>query len=93
MNRPNAAMPHGVEEMAMENPVHALSDLFRQLGLPDDAPAIERFIASHRPLAPRVALADAPFWNASQSGFLCEQIAADADWAEIVDMLDARLRA
>ena len=76
----------------MESPVHALGDLFRQLGLPDDAASIEQFIASHRPLAPHVTLADACCWNASQAGFLREQISADADWAEIVDALDARLR-
>lgn len=77
----------------MESPVHALSDLFRQLGLPDDAASIEQFIASHRPLAPHVTLADACCWSASQAQFLREQISADADWAEIVDSLDARLRA
>ena len=77
----------------MESPVHALSDLFRQLGLPDDAASIEQFIATHRPLAPHVPLAEACCWSAAQAEFLREQLSADADWAEIVDSLDARLRA
>ena len=81
------------EEMTMESPVHALGDLFRQLGLPDDAVSIEHFIATHRPLAPHVPLAEACCWSASQAQFLREQIADDADWAEVVDSLNARLRA
>ena len=35
----------------METPVHNLSMLFAQLGKPDDAPAIARFIETWRPLA------------------------------------------
>ena len=76
----------------MELPVHKFRDLFRQLGLPDDSPAIESFIGAHRPLPPEVALADAPFWVPSQAQFLREEIADDADWAELVDSLDASLR-
>lgn len=76
----------------MEPTVHALSDLFRQLGLPDDSAGIEAFISAHRPLPDTIALADAPFWTAAQAGFLSEEVGNDADWAEIIDMLDARLR-
>lgn len=43
----------------MENPIHRLSDLFRQLGLPDEPAAMEAFIASHRPLPDGISLADA----------------------------------
>ena len=71
----------------MNSSFHQQQDLFRQLGLPDDPGAIERFIASHRPLAPGVALADAPFWTPSQAQFLREQIGDDADWAALVDAL------
>lgn len=77
----------------METPFHALADLFRQLGLPDDTAAIERFIATHRPLPAGVALCDAPFWSASQAQFLRESIVRDADWAEPVDTLAALLSA
>ena len=40
-----------------------------------------------------VALADAPCWTPAQAAFLREEILEDADWAEVVDQLDARLRA
>lgn len=77
----------------MESPIHDFDDLFRQLGLPDDAAAISRFISTHRPIAPAVALADAPCWSASQARFLREEIAKDADWAEVIDSLNLALRA
>jgi len=77
----------------MEALVHQLSELFRQLGLPDEALAIEQFIASHCLLDGTIRLADAAFWNAAQAQFLHEEIADDADWAELVDTLDNRLRA
>ncbi|NQD91853.1 DUF2789 domain-containing protein [Pseudomonas sp. CrR25] len=76
----------------MENPVHDLPALFKQLGLPADPASIERFIRSHSPLAPRCQLADAPFWSAGQADFLREEILEDADWAEVVDQLNVMLR-
>lgn len=76
----------------MESPVHPLSALFDQLGLPSSAPQIEAFIASHRPLAADISLADAAFWEDSQRRFLQQAINDDADWAEVVDELDALLR-
>jgi hypothetical protein len=75
----------------MESPIHRLSDLFRQLGLPDDPASIEDFVATHRPLPAGVALADAPFWVPSQARFLREELGDDADWAELVDSLSAML--
>lgn len=76
----------------MESGIHKLPDLFCQLGLPDDPASIDAFIAAHRSLAPDVALADATFWNASQRDFIRQEIIEDADWAELVDQLDASLR-
>lgn len=76
----------------MEQPVHPLEQLFKQLGLPAEPEAIDRFIATHAPLAADVALADAPFWTPAQTAFLREEILEDADWAEIVDHLNAALR-
>lgn len=75
----------------MEPAIHSLSDLFRQLGLPDDNNAIEGFIAQHRPLPAGTTLADAPFWTESQRQFLREEIDDDADWAELIDALSVRL--
>ena len=76
----------------MEPPVHRFGDLFRQLGLADRPAEIAAFLARHRPLPARTALADAPFWSAAQSRFLREGIADNADWAQMVDTLDASLR-
>ena len=77
----------------MEKPVHVLKDLFAQLGLANDPDAIESFVRNHAPLPDTVKLADAPFWTSSQSAFLREALAGDADWAELVDQLNAALRA
>jgi len=71
---------------------HSFKELFMQLGLPADPQGIQDFIASHRPLADDIRLADAPFWNATQSAFLREEIQRDADWAELVDQLSVALR-
>ena len=76
----------------MDTSEHNLPSLFQQLGLDSDAGAIEAFIEAHSPLPKDVRLAEAPFWNASQSAFLKEAIKEDADWAEIVDELDTQLR-
>ncbi len=77
----------------MERPVHSMGNLFAQLGKPSDEAAISRFIERHRPLADHVRLHEANFWSPSQAAFLCEAIVQDADWAEVVDTLDAELRA
>jgi hypothetical protein len=76
----------------MDMSVHGFTELFAQLGLPSDEPAIRRFIAAHSPLAAGIELADATFWTPGQASFLREEIVRDADWAEVVDQLDAALR-
>ncbi|HET6789271.1 MAG TPA: DUF2789 domain-containing protein [Aquabacterium sp.] len=76
----------------MEASIHTLSELFRQLGLPDSRADISYFIARHRPLPQGMALADAPFWAPYQAQFLRDELSDDADWAELVDLLDATLR-
>ena len=72
---------------------HSLRVLFEQLGMPGSSAAIDAFLAQHRPLAANVELADAPFWTPAQAQFLREEITEDADWAELVDQLNLRLRA
>jgi hypothetical protein len=81
-----------IKENRMELSNHVLADLFRQLGLPDDHAGIETFITGHRPLPGATRLADAPFWSPAQATFLREEITEDADWAELVDQLNAALR-
>ncbi|MGA8391539.1 MAG: DUF2789 domain-containing protein [Burkholderiaceae bacterium] len=77
----------------MDMSAHRFTELFAQLGLPADEPAIRRFIATHSPLAAGIELADATFWTAGQASFLREEIVRDADWAEVVDQLNSALRA
>jgi hypothetical protein len=75
----------------MDPTFHHFSELFAQLGLPDDNASIGEFIMKHRPLGPTVMLADAPFWTTAQAQLLREQLRQDADWAEIIDQLNAAL--
>jgi len=77
----------------MDAPIHTLTNLFAQLGLPGEPETIARFIAAHRPLGNEVALQDADFWNEAQRTFLCEEIVEDADWAPVIDLLNSLLRA
>lgn len=77
----------------MDFPNPGFTELFAQLGLPGDPAAIDGFIAEHAPLPAAISLAEAPFWSASQAAFLREELQEDADWAEVIDELDARLRA
>ncbi|MGZ8984066.1 MAG: DUF2789 domain-containing protein [Methylotenera sp.] len=75
----------------MESSTHSLSSLFDQLGLPSDLMAIENFIKMHNPLPTNVLLSDALFWTTAQASFLREEILNDADWAEVIDQLNAKL--
>lgn len=76
----------------MQTNLHTMNNLFAQLGLPNDEAAIEKFIASHRPLDNGIALYRAPFWSAAQRAFLKEEIIEDADWAAVIDELNGCLR-
>ncbi len=76
----------------MDKPTHSFTDLFAQLGLPSDEQSIQQFLATHAPLPLDVALADAPFWDASHAAFLREALLEDSDWAEPVDQLSEALR-
>lgn len=76
----------------MQRAIHDMPELFRQLGLPDDPRAIDDFIARHGAMDREASIADAPFWSASQRSFLRSATSDDADWAEVVDELSARLR-
>ena len=77
----------------MEVPMHSLNNLFAQLGLAADDAAMEQFIQTHRPLTTSHVLSDAPFWTPAQAAFLREEILKDADWAEVIDQLNAKLHA
>jgi len=77
----------------MDASFHRFSELFKQLGLPSDEHGIRDFLATHSPLPADVDLADAPFWTPAQASLLRDEILEDADWAEVVDRLNAALRA
>jgi hypothetical protein len=51
---------------------HTFAELFKQLGLPNDAMSIEAFLKLRRPLAAATRVEDAPFWSLSQRHFIKE---------------------
>lgn len=75
----------------MQKSQHTLANLFAQLGLPAEAHQIDAFIAANRPLDNGTALYRAAFWNPAQRAFLKEEIIEDADWAPVIEELNARL--
>ena len=76
----------------MEPPMHTINNLFAQLGLASDDASIAQFIQTHR-AARDVVLSEAAFWTPAQAAFLREEILNDADWAEVIDQLNAELHA
>jgi hypothetical protein len=77
----------------MEAPMHSINNLFAQLGLPSDEASVAQFIKTHSPLPAGVTLSEAPFWMPTQASFLREELLNDADWAEVIDKLNALLHA
>ncbi len=75
----------------MDTSPHTMSNLFAQLGLPDDPAIVEDFITAHRPIGNGTPLYRAPFWTMAQRTFLKEEIIEDADWAGVIDELNSRL--
>ena len=76
----------------MKKIFHGFSELFAQLGLPNDAGSIRQFIQTHSPLNSSISLEDAPFWNTAQAALLTEELLGDSDWAEVIDRLNVALR-
>lgn len=76
----------------MDTTTPCMEALFAQLGLPTEAHEIRAFISSHRPLDNALLLNEAPFWTAAQAALLKQKLAADDDWALIVDTLNTQLR-
>ena len=69
-----------------------LSDLFTQLGLAMEEAEIDAFIDKNKGLAKATRIEDADFWNASQADFIRSALIEDAEWAEVIDQLNSRLR-
>ena len=76
----------------MDKFFHGFTDLFAQLGLPNDASSIRQFIQTHAPLNSSIRLEDAQFWSTAQASLLKEELLGDSDWAEVVDRLNLALR-
>ncbi|KAF0814335.1 hypothetical protein IGB42_01236 [Andreprevotia sp. IGB-42] len=74
----------------MDTSKHDLPALFGQLGLANDPAEIALFLHEHR-IGPGDDLAQAPFWSDHQAAFLAEGVDKDAEWAEVIDELAARL--
>jgi hypothetical protein len=70
-----------------------MPSLFAQLGEPNDATSIARFMEQHGHLRGNTKLHEAPFWSPSQAAFLRDAIVQDANWAPVVDELNAVLHA
>jgi len=68
-----------------------IASLFGQLGLDNSDDDIEAFIAKNKGLNKSQYLHEAPFWSEAQATFLKSAIKEDADWAEVIDQLNARL--
>ena len=77
----------------MNTPVHRFSELFAQLGMPNDTHSIAQFLSTHAAQAQDVRLPDAPFWTESQAAFLRESLSQDSDWSGLVDQLSKALQA
>ncbi|MFY8272690.1 DUF2789 domain-containing protein [Pseudoalteromonas sp. SSDWG2] len=75
----------------MDTSKHTMNTLFEQLGLPSSDNQIEQFVSNHK-LGDSIQIADAPFWSVAQRHFIQESLAQDADWSELIDILDAQLR-
>jgi hypothetical protein len=75
----------------MHSPVHTMSDLFLQLGLPADASSIAAYIEDHAGACDTCALPDATIWTDSQRVFLKESINEDSDWAILAEQLTSLL--
>ena len=76
----------------MEYAFHDFTNLFAQLGLPNDPESIQKFIKANAPLAPHVKLEDAKFWTEGQSALIKDMLVDDADWALVVDRLNIVMR-
>ncbi len=75
----------------MDKAIHHFSELFAQLGLPDDDASIADFLAKHTAVSACKRLPDAPYWTPAQAQFLTESLSQDSDWSGLVDQLSQAL--
>ena len=80
------------QHAVMNSTHHPMSELFAQLGLPNDEAAIRDFIDRNRPLPMTTRIFDAPFWSPSQSALIRDKLTEDGDWSVLIDTLNTLLR-
>ncbi|RDV24459.1 DUF2789 domain-containing protein [Alteromonas aestuariivivens] len=66
-----------------------MQELFVQLGLDSSQDAIQAFIDKHKGMSGHIE--EAPFWTQAQAEFIKGALAEDAEWAEVIDQLNAEL--
>lgn len=76
----------------MEKYHTTMSDLFEQLGLASSDEAIVTFISEHKGLRQGVHIEDAEFWTRQQGDFIKTALLEDAEWTELIDQLNTRIR-
>lgn len=76
--------------MNFTNPT--LNNLFAQLGLAADEDSIDEFIEAHKGLRSEIHIEKAEFWTRAQANFIMNALTEDAEWAELTDQLNTRLR-
>ena len=87
----SAIIAVGAEGETEEQFAQRMAQDLEELIIREGPDTIAAFIAEHRPLEEEYRLEDAPFWTESQAQLLRETIVEDADWAEVVDHLDASM--
>lgn len=68
-----------------------MQDLFVQLGLDSSESSIQKFIDKHKGMNDSGHIEEAPFWTESQAEFIRRAIVEDAEWAEVIDLLNVEL--
>jgi hypothetical protein len=76
----------------MEKYHTTMSDLFEQLGLAGSDEGIVNFISQNKGLRQGVHIEEADFWTRPQAEFIKNALLEDAEWSELIDQLNTRIR-
>lgn len=75
----------------MDLSTHNLSNLFKQLGLPNDEASIKAFIRENAPIPADQPIYEASCFTDAQAAFLAQGLDEDSDWTEVIDTLHSAL--
>jgi hypothetical protein len=76
----------------MEKYHKTMSDLFEQLGLASSDEGIVDFISQNKGLRQGLHIEDAELWSRQQADFIKNALLEDAEWVELIDQLNTRIR-